>query len=196
MVTEALPPSFNGAATSLSRIVADDCCSFMSPPASMGPRHRCRGSETITALSASATRTAFASMGPRHRCRGSATPFDCVRSQIRASMGPRHRCRGSSWRRSREARRRPSFNGAATSLSRIGYKRRHNGTHRNRASMGPRHRCRGSRKPRSFRTRRLDWLQWGRDIAVADRELKEHKRALLAELQWGRDIAVADRKQS
>ncbi len=133
-----------------------------------------------------------ASMGPRHRCRGSSGTSWTALSDGLASMGPRHRCRGSTrcgrWHR----RERHRFNGAATSLSRI-------------------------EPSRYVSTTPPGLLQWGRDIAVADRTRairasscprsfngaatslsriapKAPARPLRRrQLQWGRDIAVADR---
>ncbi len=205
---------FNGAATSLSRIAQEKRPQkARSQDASMGPRHRCRGSRATAA----------------RECLGRG-----------ASMGPRHRCRGSSRNRTVSPARNVRFNGAATSLSRIVYGsgRRYddNGCFNGAAtslsrivtyglgvvpgtpaSMGPRHRCRGSITPSlrgladctSFNGAATSlsrivvkqqveltdrWkLQWGRDIAVADRSASMVVTPRGTVLQWGRDIAVADR---
>ncbi len=110
--------------------------------ASMGPRHRCRGSIVRISISYSVglvlqwgrdiavadrspaavrcTRLSSASMGPRHRCRGSLGRNAAYFATGTASMGPRHRCRGSVFLMSKEPSKKERFNGAATSLSRIG----------------------------------------------------------------------------
>jgi hypothetical protein len=89
---------------------------------------------------------------------------------MEASMGPRHRCRGSH----------PARVAIRLEQTRL-------------ASMGPRHRCRGSLVS-GFCDSHCDLLQWGRDIAVADRaNVQRVMRSRKPTLQWGRDIAVADR---
>ncbi len=134
----------------------------------MGPRHRCRGSLAVRDLLGLGFR---ASMGPRHRCRGSSPR--CVQFPKHnygnvASMGPRHRCRGSGERGVERGGDNVGFNGAATSLSRIVI-------------------CSTEVAVSNV------VLQWGRDIAVADRASLSHTSIVALELQWGRDIAVADR---
>ncbi len=90
-----------------------------------------------------------------------------LRRQRHASMGPRRYRRG--WFKShigRELRR--------------------------SASMGPRRYRRGWTITVDGTWER-EWLQWGRDVIVADGEVRPSKYdAKTAKLQWGRDVIVAD----
>ncbi len=60
------------------------------------------------------------------------------------------------------------------------------------ASMGPRRYRRGWVP--AFRRPNLcpDWLQWGRDVIVADGRILPLNRTTSLELHWGRDVIVAD----
>ncbi len=154
---------FNGAATSLSRIGVALAREDHAQSASMGPRHRCRGSDASAAVNASYS---VASMGPRHRCRGSCGYDEPRRDQVcfNGAATSLSRIGKGTWGFRTYS---SCFNGAATSLSRIASAQRELARRLN-ASMGPRHRCRGSVQISSL-TPSQCVLQWGRDIAVADR---------------------------
>ncbi len=181
---------FNGAATSLSRIAASLWGIEMNYPTLQWGRDIAVADrrEPVGPLLA----TALLQWGRDIAVADRRAAVDGTDASDIASMGPRHRCRGSSLRDTSRRRRRGCFNGAATSLSRI--ELAPSGLLRVLvASMGPRHRCRGSLQKRlhglyavaSFNgaatsLSRIGWYEY----IDAPRDLP---------LQWGRDIAVADR---
>ena len=110
----------------------------------------------------------LASMGPQHyRCGNLIKGFTAISNHL-ASMGPQHyRCGNTSTGEAR-APRTPCFNGAATlSLRKRGY------------------------KPLSYKT--MTELQWGRNIIVAETQLKWCPFALKYKLQWAATLSLRKR---
>ena len=110
-------------------------------PASMGPRHHCRGICRRPSAHIQLTR---ASMGPRHHCRGIKTVNVYQDSEDAASMGPRHHCRGIMGR--------PGETASAPTA----------------ASMGPRHHCRGIVARTIPPQQNSLSLQWGHGITAVE----------------------------
>ena len=84
-----------------------------------------------------------------------------------------------------------SFNGAATFRSRKVGQFRHAPHDYGPASMGPRPFGRGRRGAWRAATPPI-WLQWGRDLSVAEGRPHAVGQVPLYQLQWGRDLSVAE----
>ncbi len=159
-------PSFNGAATSSSRIGSDKVGGGKGQAGFNGAATSSSRIVTLPMVTPSVVRVLQWGRDiivADRRCTRPRFP-----SAARASMGPRHHRRGSLTQARFVCALDGRFNGAATSSSRI---------------------------VRSSRGEELNLLelQWGRDIIVADRSSKMQRARLPNTLQWGRDIIVADR---
>ena len=181
-----LSRSFNGAAASLPRNARLECRPVGAARASMGPRHRCRGMQTVPGLPVSTPRlqwgrgiaAAESSAGAgRSRC---TKRFNGAAASLPRNCGPRYSSRGENRR----------FNGAAASLPRNSISPGETGP-QGGASMGPRHRCRGI-LARSTAASTRSRASMGprhrcRGISIV------HEIAIFPELlQWGRGIAAAE----
>ncbi len=156
-------------------------------------------------------------MGPRHHRRGSVSLNAREHDRPRASMGPRHHRRGSPSRIPPVSGSSCSFNGAATSSSRIGQPRATPAL-AVYASMGPRHHRRGSPAPsgvtvagsagfngaatsssrigshrQNRRSRRSSFNGAATSSSRIVQKLTDELARFIV-LQWGRDIIVADRR--
>ncbi len=87
------------------------------------------------------------------------------------------------------------FNGAATSRSRIGVGRQNRRVSSGSLQWG-RDLTVADRSMRNAAREGRLLLQWGRDLTVADSTIRSIKSRLTTPLQWGRDLTVADRSLS
>ena len=108
-----------------------------------------------------------ASMGPRPFSRGDEQIDGTAPITPDASMGPRPFSRGDERRPATCPPARPCFNGAATFQSRRPVKA-------------------------AIPDMVMAWLQWGRDLSVAETIRMECKEVWMPVLQWGRDLSVAE----
>ena len=184
---------FNGAATFQSRKAAGRERSVADGSAMLQWGRDLSAAERLLAAPTCAGRLR-ASMGPRPFSRGKRRPsrgrpcrmrFNGAatfqprkaaggrrrRRDDRASMGPRPFSRGKHGERPTSVQRADGFNGAATFQSRKGQLR-----------------CRAW-------TGRQHWLQWGRDLSVAESRLVSTWLIAVSRLQWGRDLSVAESRR-